>query len=93
LVGVTVFWGLYQAVRVCVESRLQDRIRGRARATVTSVASFGTEFSGIALFGAWALGGAGLVAVLVLVCAPLMWPSTGRGGRKSAAEHVESSEP
>ncbi|MDN5917682.1 MAG: MFS transporter, partial [Pseudonocardia sp.] len=73
LVGVTLFWGCYQAVRVCVESRLQSRIRGRARATVTSVASLGTEFSGILLFGAWALGGAGLVATLVLVCAPLLW--------------------
>ncbi|RZT87929.1 putative MFS family arabinose efflux permease [Pseudonocardia sediminis] len=93
LVGVTLFWGLYQAVRVCVESRLQDRIRGRARATVTSVASFGTEFSGIALFGAWALGGAGLVAALVLVCAPLLRPRAGPEDPESVAEHAESHEP
>ncbi|MBW0101576.1 MFS transporter, partial [Pseudonocardia sp. KRD-291] len=92
LVGVTVFWGLYQAVRVYVESRLQDRIRGRSRATVTSVASFGTELSGIVLFGAWALGGAGLVAVLVLACTPLLLPRT-NGAGAGAGDHAESTEP
>lgn len=73
LIGIIVFWGPYQAVLVSVESRLQDRICGRTRATVSSVASLGTEFSGIMQFGAWALGGAGLVALLVLACAPLAW--------------------
>ena len=72
LVGMAVFWGTYQAVRVCTETRLQDRIHGNGRATVTSVASFGTELSGIALFGAWALGGAGLVAALTAACVPLL---------------------
>lgn len=71
LVGTGLFWGTYQAVRVCTESRLQDRIEGRGRATVTSVASFGTELSGIALFGAWALGGPALVAALTAACVPL----------------------
>lgn len=88
LVAVTVFWGTYQAVRVCVESRLQDRIRGPARATVTSVAAFGAELSGIVLFGAWALGGAGLVAVLVLACVPLLLA----GGRRRV-EHADRCEP
>ncbi|MDQ4116644.1 MAG: MFS transporter [Actinomycetota bacterium] len=72
LAGMAVFWGAYQSVRVCVETRLQDRIRGRARATATSVASFGAELCGIALFGAWALGGAGLVAALTAACVPLL---------------------
>lgn len=81
LVGMAVFWGAYQSVRVCTESRLQDRIRGRARATVTSVASFGTELSGIALFGAWALGGAGLVAGLTAACVPLLLAIRPNGDR------------
>ena len=72
LVGTAVFWGAYQSVRVSTETRLQDRIHGRARATVTSVASFGTEPTGIALFGAWALGGPGLVAALTAACVPLL---------------------
>lgn len=93
LVGITVFWGLYQAVQVYLESRLQARIRGRTRATVTSVASFGTEFSGIALFGAWALGGAGLVTVLVLACAPLLWPRADPDGPAGVAEGPETSRP
>lgn len=75
LAGMALFWGAYQAVRVCTETRLQDRIRGRGRATVTSVASFGTELSGIALFGAWALGGPALVATLTAACVFLMRPA------------------
>ncbi len=75
LIGMAVFWGAYQAVRVCTETRLQDRIHGGARATVTSVASFGTELSGIALFGAWALGGPLLVAALTLACVVLLRPN------------------
>ena len=47
---------LYQLVLVVVDARLQERIEGRARATVTSVASLGTDLTCIALYGAWALG-------------------------------------
>ncbi|GAA0812757.1 MFS transporter [Spirilliplanes yamanashiensis] len=63
------FYGTYQAVLVAVDARLQDRITGRARATVTSVASLGVEVAGLALFAAWALGGLPLVTALIGVLA------------------------
>lgn len=64
LVAVAAFYGLYRVVLVVVDARLQARIAGSARATVTSVAGFGVELVGLALFGVWALGG--LVAVVVV---------------------------
>jgi MFS family permease len=69
LVGVAVFYGLHQMVLVVVASRLQDRIEGSARATVTSVASLGTELVAIALFAAWAFQGLLLVASIWLMVA------------------------
>ncbi len=67
LVGVAVFYGLHQMILVVIEARLQDRIEGPARATVTSVASLGTELVAIVLFAAWALDGLLLVAGLWLL--------------------------
>jgi MFS family permease len=57
---------------VVVDSRLQERVSGRARATVTSVAALGAEVVALAVFAAWALGGSrwiavGTVAIAVLV--------------------------
>lgn len=76
LAGVAVFYGLYRAVLVVAEARLQERIDSAARATVTSVAALGTEIAGIALFAVWALGQAilvaGLLAVLAVVLAPAL---------------------
>jgi hypothetical protein len=51
---------------------LQDRIVGRSRATVTSVAGLGIEVGSLLVFAAWAIGGAVAVAVLVLVVVPLV---------------------
>lgn len=74
LVGVSVFYGLYRLVLVVVDARLQERIEGPSRATVTSLAGFGTEVSCLLLFGAWALGGVLAVAALVaLIAAALPW--------------------
>lgn len=74
-------WGLFQAVKVVTGVRLQDAIAGQARATVTSVAGLGAELSGIAVFGAWALGGpavaAGLCAATALLLVPTRAPVTG----------------
>ena len=57
LAGVALFYGLYRAVLVVVDARLQERITGPARATVTSVANVVAELPAFAVYAAWALGG------------------------------------
>ena len=51
LAAVSVGYGLYRMVAVAFEIRLQDRITGPSRATVSSVAALGTELSGLLLLG------------------------------------------
>ena len=65
------FYALYLAVLVVAEARLQDRITGPYRATLTSVAGVGIETAALLVFGAWALGGALAVAVVVLAVVPV----------------------
>jgi hypothetical protein len=72
LVGVALFYGLYRLVLVVADARLQDRIGGPARATVTSVAGVGGELAAAALYGAWAVGGLGLVTLLAAVAAAVL---------------------
>ncbi len=72
LVVVAVFYGLYLAVLVVVEARLQARITGPHRATITSVAGVGIELAALLVFATWALGGAVAVAVLVLAVVPVV---------------------
>ncbi|GAB2982959.1 MFS transporter [Saccharothrix stipae] len=67
LAGVAVFYGVYRLVWVSAEARLQARITGDARATVTSVAGLGSEVLSFAVYGAWVFGGVVAVAVVVLV--------------------------
>ena len=67
LVGVAVFYGVYRLVWVSAEARLQARITGDARATVTSVAGLGSEVFAFAVYGAWVFGGVVAVAAVVLV--------------------------
>ena len=74
-------YGLYLAVLVVAEARLQERIVGRYRATLTSVAGLGIELASLLVFAAWALGGALAVAGLVLAAVPLV----GRALRRPAA--------
>jgi hypothetical protein len=69
LAGVAIFYALYRVVLVAVNTRLQDAIKGRARATVNSVASLLSELSAIAIYGLWALHGLSLIAVLILLLA------------------------
>ena len=71
LAAAAVFYGLYLAVLVVAEARLQDRITGRYRATLTSVAGVGVELAALLVFGAWAVGGAVGVAVVVLAVVPV----------------------
>jgi hypothetical protein len=72
LLGVAVFYGLYQVVMVAVNTRLQDAIIGPARATVNSVAGLLSELTAIAIYGLWALNGLSLIASLILLLAVLM---------------------
>jgi len=65
-VGVTLAYGLFRLVLVVADARLQERIAGGARATVTSVAGLGGELAAVALVGVWALGGLALVAALLV---------------------------
>jgi predicted MFS family arabinose efflux permease len=72
LVITAVFYGLYLAVLVVTEARLQDRITGPHRATITSVATLGIEVSSLLVFAAWAVGGALGAALLVLAVVPVL---------------------
>jgi MFS family permease len=52
LAAVALSYGLYLAVLVVGEARLQEQVPGAARATVTSVAGLGIELSSLLVFGA-----------------------------------------
>jgi predicted MFS family arabinose efflux permease len=72
LAAVAVFYGLYLGVLVVAETRLQDRITGPRRATITSVAGLGIEVAALAVFAAWAVAGIVGVAVVVLAVVPVV---------------------
>ncbi len=69
LAGVAVFYGLYRMVLVVADARLQDRIEGPARATVTSVAGLATDLAVFVVYAAWVLGAVLAAATLVLLVA------------------------
>jgi MFS family permease len=71
IAAAAVFYALYLAVLVVAEARLQDRISGPYRATLTSVAGVGIETAALLVFGAWAVGGALAVTVVVLAVVPV----------------------
>ncbi|MGX5657506.1 MFS transporter [Geodermatophilus nigrescens] len=70
--AVAVSYGLYLAVLVVGEARLQERLPAAVRATVTSVAGLGIELGALLVFAAWALDGALAVAVLVALVVPVV---------------------
>ena len=75
-VAVAAGYGALQAAIVVAETDLQDRIEGRARATVTSVSGLLSELGAIGLYAFVAVGSgvastAALVAVLALVVVAL----------------------
>lgn len=78
LVAVALFYGAYQLVLVVAETRLQERITGDARATVTSVAGLGSEVLSMGVYLAWAVGGAVAVSAVVLALACLLRPGAVR---------------
>ena len=67
--GIALAYGLYRLVLVVADARLQQRIEGPARATVTSVASLGTDLCAVALYAAWAADLRVVVVALALVMA------------------------
>jgi MFS family permease len=69
LAAVALFYGLYQTVLVVTDARLQERIAGSARATVTSVANVVAELPAFAVYVAWAVGGTAAVTALVALTA------------------------
>jgi MFS family permease len=70
--GVALFYGLYRAVLVVADARLQERIAGPARATVTSVANVVAEIPSFAVYAAWAVGGTAAMTVLVAAVAAVL---------------------
>ena len=88
MIGVGIFFGLHQMIMVVGETRLQERISGRARATVTSVAGLVTEVMALAVFAAWALGGIWWVIALSVAVVPFLpagLRATGRVADRSEA--------
>ncbi|MFD6904888.1 MFS transporter [Streptomyces sp. NPDC058726] len=55
LVLVALAFGGFQAATVLADARLQRRIQGSGRATLTSVAGLGTELATVAVYGGYAL--------------------------------------
>jgi MFS family permease len=92
LAGVVVFYGLYRLVLVVADARLQERIDGPSRATVTSVAGMATEVVGLVLYAAWAAGGVVLVAAVWLVVAAALPRWCPRGGRERILDEVATDE-
>jgi MFS family permease len=56
LVGVAVTFGVFRWAMAAADARLQARIGDGARATVTSVAGFGSESVAVLAYAGWALG-------------------------------------
>ncbi|MBM7806891.1 putative MFS family arabinose efflux permease [Geodermatophilus bullaregiensis] len=72
LTAVALSYGVYLAVLVVGEARLQEQAPAVVRATVTSVAGLGVELAALLVFAAWALGGALAVAGLFLAVVPVV---------------------
>lgn len=74
---IAAFYGIYQAVRVVSEARLQELIPSAHRASVTSVAGVGSEVATLAVYGTFAIGGTTAVAAGVMLLAVALPPLLG----------------
>jgi hypothetical protein len=73
LVLVALAFAAYQVITVVADTRLQERITGPGRATVTSVAALGTDTLTIFVYGAYAaLAPAGPPTAFALVVLPYL---------------------
>jgi hypothetical protein len=80
---VAACYGVYRAVLVVSDARLQERIDARSRATVTSVAGLGTDVLSFAIYGAWVLGevpGVAAVGLLTALALPYLLRRRESGG-------------
>ena len=84
--AVALFYALYLAVLVVAESRLQHRISGPRRATITSVAGLGVEMAALSVFGGWAVGGTTAIGVVVLAVVPVVAAGLRLPARETVAE-------
>jgi MFS family permease len=90
LVAVAVAFGAFQWAIVAADLKLQERVSDGARATLTSVAGFGTEVVAVLTFAGYGLGssrlGAGplfaLAAVPYAIVAIALWRSRDRAVRR-----------
>ncbi|MEU7814523.1 MFS transporter [Pseudonocardia sp. NPDC049154] len=73
LAALGAYYALQQCAQVVTDTRVQERLSGRARATSTSVSALGTEVVALAVFATWGLGGTPAVAVGLLALAPAVW--------------------
>jgi hypothetical protein len=73
-VAIAVGYGVLQMLLVVVETRVQDAVAGEARATVTSVAGFGSEAVAIAVLVAVGVGSVwvALPVVVAALAGPLL---------------------
>jgi MFS family permease len=78
IAALAVCYGLQQCAVVVTDTRVQERLSGRARATATSAAALGTEIVALGVLAAWAVGEAAAVAVLLLAIAPVVWAALRR---------------
>jgi hypothetical protein len=84
---VAVAFGAFRWSVAAVDARLQERVGDGARATVTSLAGFGTEAVCMAVFGGYALGSAwagpgvlmAVAAVPFGVVGVVVWAAARRG--------------
>ncbi len=72
IAALVMHYGLWRLVAVVADVRLQSRIAGGSRATVTSVAGLGGEVSVVVLFAFWAAGGLAVVTALAVIAAALV---------------------
>nr|WP_269846226.1 MFS transporter [Streptomyces carminius] len=74
MAAVAAGFGVFQWAMVTADARLQERVRDRARATVTSIAGFGSEVVAVLVFAGYALGSARLAPgpLLALAAVPYL---------------------
>jgi pimeloyl-ACP methyl ester carboxylesterase len=98
VVAVAVAFGMFQLATIVADTRLQERITGPARATVTSLAGMSTDVATVMVYGSYAVladvgGHGGAFAILALPYVAIsLWLLVTRGLTSSAVQG-EGSEP
>ncbi|PRX99020.1 MFS transporter [Allonocardiopsis opalescens] len=89
ILGVAAAFGAFQLATVVADARLQARITGSSRATVTSLAGLGTELTTLAVYAGYgaasAAAGHGMLFAVFALAYPLMAVVLARGRRARRA--------